>query len=87
MPTAFTPNGDGTNDIFYAKGFGIKKLVSFKIFNRLGQLLFVSTDENVGWDGTYKGEMSKQDVYTYLVNFQAIDGKKHTKTGHVTLLK
>jgi gliding motility-associated-like protein len=69
VPTAFTPNGDGVNDILYARGFGIKKLLNFKIYNRLGQLIFVTNDENFGWDGYYKNIIQNSDTYFY--NYEA----------------
>jgi hypothetical protein len=49
--------------------------------------LYKDDNQTKGWDGTYKGELCKNDVYVYLVKFTSLDGKKHTKTGHVTLLK
>ncbi len=86
IPNTFTPNEDGVNETFMVYGTGISN-IELIIFDRWGAKLFTSTEQSKGWDGTFKGEMSKQDVYTYLVNYQALDGKKHTKTGHVTLLK
>jgi len=65
VPRAFTPNGDGINDVLYVRGFGVKKLLNFKIFNRLGQLIFLTTDENLGWDGYYKGVLQNTDTYYY----------------------
>lgn len=87
-PTAFTPNGDGNNDVYYARGFGIKKLQSFKIYNRWGQLLFFSQDENNGWDGYYKGALQAQDTYFYtIVGESYIPGKVVKKEGNFLLLK
>lgn len=87
-PTAFTPNGDGNNDVYYARGFGIKKLQSFKIYNRWGQLLFFSQDENNGWDGYYKGSLQAQDTYFYtIVGESYIPGKLVKKEGNFLLLK
>src|SRR5207248_1048052 len=48
VPNAFSPNGDGINDIIYVKGWGIKRLISFKIYNRWGQLVFETSDINTG---------------------------------------
>lgn len=86
IPNVFTPNFDGINDTFLVYGVGISN-VEVSIFDRWGESLFNSKDQLKGWDGVYKGEICKQDVYTYVVNFTSLDGKKHTKTGHVTLLK
>jgi gliding motility-associated-like protein len=86
VPNVFTPNGDGNNDVFMVYGTGITKL-EMNIFDRWGEKLFTSTNQKEGWDGTYKGVMSKQDAYTYMIIYTALDGKKVEKTGHVTLLK
>jgi gliding motility-associated-like protein len=86
IPNVFTPNGDGNNDVFLVYGTGITKF-EMNIFDRWGTKLFVSKDQLQGWDGTYKGVLSKQDAYTYLIIYTALDGKKVEKTGHVTLLK
>jgi gliding motility-associated-like protein len=86
IPNVFTPNGDGNNDVFLVYGTGITKL-EMTIFDRWGEKLFNSKDQLQGWDGMYKGVLSKQDAYTYLVTYTSLDGKKHEKTGHVTLLK
>lgn len=86
IPNVFTPNGDGNNDVFMVYGTGITKL-EINIFDRWGEKLFTSTNQKEGWDGTYKGVMSKQDAYTYMIIYTGLDGKKVEKTGHVTLLK
>ncbi|MDP2386697.1 MAG: PKD domain-containing protein [Bacteroidota bacterium] len=65
VPTAFTPDGDGTNDVIYVDGWGIKKLIYFRIYNRWGQLLFESTDLETGWDGYYNGVLQNMETYVY----------------------
>ena len=88
LPDAFTPNGDGVNDILYVEGWGIEELLSFKIYNRWGELLFETNDLNEGWDGKYKGELQNPDSYAYVVeakNF--IFGNPETFTGFVDLVK
>ncbi|MCE2963819.1 MAG: T9SS type B sorting domain-containing protein [Chitinophagales bacterium] len=88
VPTAFTPNGDGNNDILFAKGFGIKKLLSFKIFNRQGQILFLSNDENHGWDGNYKDVPQNSEVYYYIYEAESfIPGKIVSGEGNFMLLR
>ncbi len=67
VPQAFSPNGDGVNDILYAKGWGIERLLSFRIYNRWGELVFETDDINQGWDGRYKGEIQNPDSYAYVV--------------------
>src|SRR5207342_761602 len=68
VPTAFTPNGDGRNDVIYVDGWGIRKLNYFRIYNRWGQMLFESNDINVGWDGTFKGVPQNMETYVYEVS-------------------
>jgi len=72
--------------VFLVYGTGLNK-VEMIIFDRWGEKLYTSNDQLKGWDGTFKSGEVKQDVYTYLINYTSLDGKKHTKTGHVTLLK
>lgn len=86
IPSVFTPNGDGLNDVFLVYGTGFKE-ITVSVFDRWGEKLFLTEDQTIGWDGTYKGVLSKEDVYTYLVEYTALDGKKYTKSGHVTLMK
>lgn len=86
IPNIFTPNEDGLNDVFIVYGTGLTKFEMI-IFDRWGEKLFVSKDQLTGWDGTYKGKLSKNDVYPYLIHYTSLDGKKHTKSGHVTLMK
>lgn len=87
-PTAFTPNGDGNNDIFFARGFGIKKLTAFKIYNRQGTLLFFSVSEHDGWDGNYKGVPQNSDTYFYTIEGESyIPNKKVFKDGNFLLLR
>ncbi|MFA6923318.1 MAG: PKD domain-containing protein [Bacteroidales bacterium] len=88
VPSAFTPNGDGINDIAYVAGWGIKKLISFKIFNRWGELLFESNDIKVGWDGKYKGTPQNTETYTYYVIAETyIDKEPITKKGLIKILR
>lgn len=89
IPNAFTPNYDGKNDIFQAEAFGVYETQSFKmvVFDRWGNKMFESNDLNKGWDGTKKGEVLQEDVFVYLVEYKDISGKKHTKTGSVSLIK
>ncbi len=88
VPTAFTPNGDGTNDVIYVDGWGIKKLNFFRIFNRWGQLIFESNDVNVGWDGTYNGVPQNTETYIYQVSVKTYTNEKDlTKTSSFRLIR
>jgi len=86
VPNIFTPNGDGLNDILKVKGIGIKT-IELIIFDRWGEIISISNDMDKGWDGTYKGTMCQDGSYVYKLNVLDDKNKKHTKTGHVTLMK
>ena len=88
MPNAFSPNGDGINDIYKAKS-GYQSLVEFHgyIFNRWGQKLFEWRDPADGWDGTYKGKPVKDGVYFCLVKAKGADGKEYNIKRDVNLLR
>lgn len=86
IPNAFTPDGDQLNDYFTVKGYGIKEL-QLLIFNRWGELLFESYDTEPKWDGTYKNELVKQDVYIYKLEVKDIFNQTHYYVGHVTVIK
>lgn len=86
VPTGFSPNGDGTNDILYVRGYNIATMV-FKIYNRWGNLVFESTDINHGWDGTYKGQPQEMEVYGYVLDVVFTDGSTAKKKGNITLLR
>ncbi len=86
VPSAFSPNGDGSNDKFLPACLHITDFEMF-IYDRWGQKIFYTTDENEGWDGKYKGKMCSQGVYVWKISYKEIEGDiKKTKTGHVTLL-
>jgi len=67
LPTAFTPNDDGNNDIFRIRGVGISDIEIFRVYNRWGEQLFETSQLSEGWDGTYKGQKVEQGVYMYYV--------------------
>ncbi len=88
MPNAFSPNGDGFNDIYKAKD-GYQSIVSFHayIFNRWGQKLYDWTDPAGGWDGKYKGKDVAEGVYFVLVEAKGADGRKFSIKRDVNLLR
>lgn len=65
VPNAFTPNGDGLNDIIRPVGVGIAQLQHFRIFNRWGQLLYSTSELGKGWDGTFSGVKQPAGTYVY----------------------
>lgn len=78
MPNAFSPNGDGYNDIYKAKE-GYQSIVKFKatIFNRWGQEIYSWTNPAEGWDGKWHGRTVKDGVYYVRVNAEGADGRKY----------
>lgn len=86
VPTAFSPNGDGNNDILYVYGGPFKQL-EFKIYNNWGQLIFTSHNQADGWDGTYNSVPQPIGVYVFTVNAITEDDVEHVISGDVTLLR
>lgn len=86
VPNAFSPNGDGVNDVVRVEGKGIVQL-EFRIFNRWGELVFESNNPNIGWDGTYKGVLQEMEVYTYTVDALLINQQRVPLKGNITLLR
>jgi len=88
VPNAFTPDGKNGNETFYPVLTGVQTTnYRFMVFNRWGQLLFETSEPNVGWNGTYNGILSEQDTYVWKLNLKDELGDKHTYTGHITLLR
>ncbi len=87
VPSAFTPNGDGKNDIVKSIPTGITKFQYFRIYNRFGQMLFSSSDPLKGWDGNFGG--TQQPSGTYVYTAQGIDymGKTISRKGTVVLIR
>ena len=87
IPNAFTPDGDGLNDLFRPTYLGIKKLDYFRIFNRYGVLVFETNDIGRGWDGRYKGRLQEIDNYIYILKGIDKFGSEKILKGNVLLLK
>jgi gliding motility-associated-like protein len=88
LPDAFTPNGDGRNDIFRLRWKGDVYNLNFSVYNRYGQRVFVSYQPDVGWDGTYGGKPCDMDVYFYDVKFDCgKEGNRVEYKGDVTLIR
>jgi gliding motility-associated-like protein len=89
-PNAFTPNGDGINDVFFPKGIMWKDgTYELYVFDRWGNQIFKSTDPAIGWDGKANGgnKIAQEDVYVWKVIMKDTHDKKHKFVGHVTLVK
>ncbi len=86
LPTGFTPNGDGTNDILYIRSNFITE-VYLTIYDRWGEKLFETNDVKKGWDGMYKGKLLDQGVYGYYMTFKCNNGRESFKKGNITLMR
>ncbi len=89
LPDAFTPNGDGRNDIYRLRWKGDVKNLVFSIYNRYGERVFVSYQPDVGWDGTFHGRPVDMGVYFYDVKFDcgSKEGNRVEYKGDVTLIR
>lgn len=88
FPSAFTPNGDGQNDVLRLRARPALVLDAYwVIYNRWGQQMFEANNLNDQWDGTYKGKDLPPDVYGYYLRVNCPGGEQFTKKGNVTLLR
>ena len=86
IPNAFTPNDDLENDVLYVRGRYVEEM-ELKIYDRWGELLFETTKQNVGWDGSFKGNKVDPAVYVYHLSVKCIDGQEYFKKGNVTVIR
>ena len=87
IPNAFTPNGDGLNDVFRAIAPGIKQTIYFRIYDRWGKLMFDTQNITKGWDGKYGGTLQPTAVYVWIIKGVDINGKMIELKGTVTLIR
>ena len=92
LPNTFTPNGDGVNDVFAVRGVGISNILSFRIYNKWGTLVFERTnfsanDYSNGWDGTFNSTPLGNDIYIYTVVATCITGDLIQVKGDIALIK
>jgi gliding motility-associated-like protein len=86
LPSAFSPNGDGFNEVFIVRGSGIEKM-QLLIYNKYGQKVFESTDQTIGWDGTLDGKALNAGVFAYILTYKLIGEEERVLKGSVTLVK
>ncbi len=86
VPSGFTPNGDGKNDVLYVKG-GPFTTLDFRVFNEWGNQIFHSKEQSVGWDGQYKGSIQQAGRYIWTVSGEVIDGRTVKMAGEVILTR
>ena len=89
LPTGFTPNGDGHNDVFSPLGPATRfaRDYEFQIWNRWGQEVYRTADVNLGWDGNFNGNQAQTGVYAYLVKYKSIQNEYKQIKGNVTLIR
>jgi gliding motility-associated-like protein len=87
VPSAFTPNGDGMNDVFRPIAIGYRSLKYFRVYNRFGEMVFDTNTLEAGWDGTYMHKLCDVGVYFWQVSFTDRYGNEGFMKGDVTLLR
>jgi gliding motility-associated-like protein len=87
VPNAFTPNGDGRNDLLHPILRGIKELRYFRVFNRLGQLLCETRNEQQGWDGTFKGIPQQMQTVVWMLEGIGVDNVSYVRKGATVLIR
>ncbi len=93
LPNAFSPNGDGLNDVFYViAGKDVKQVKQFQVFNRWGQKMFEKTngktnDINFGWNGYYNGQLVAQGTYVYQIVIELLSGGLEIHKGNISVLR
>ncbi|MBS1509839.1 MAG: gliding motility-associated C-terminal domain-containing protein [Bacteroidetes bacterium] len=87
VPSAFTPNGDGTNDVLRAIVSGLKEFHYFTVYNRYGQVVFTTTDPANGWDGTFDGVRQHTGSFVWMLEVVDQTGTLIRQKGNVTLIR
>ena len=87
VPTAFTPNGDGINEVFRIKNLPQQRFVSLQIYNRYSQLIFSTRNATSFWNGTFNGKLQPAGSYVYLLQYINCKGDKQSDSGSVILLR
>ncbi len=92
IPNTFSPNGDGSNEVFYLRGTGLFRVKTLRVFNRWGEVVFEKREFPVnnpayGWDGTYKGRPGNADVYIYQLEIVCSNGDILKYSGNIALIR
>lgn len=86
VPNSFSPNDDAINDVLLVDGLGITSMM-FRIYNRYGQLVYESDDQDLGWDGKINGEPLNPATFAWTLEYMLVNGLGGKMNGNVTLLK
>ena len=93
LPNAFSPNGDGLNDVFYViAGKDVKQVKQFQVFNRWGQKMFEringkTNDISFGWNGYYNGQLVAQGTYVYQIVIELLTGELEIHKGNISVIR
>lgn len=87
VPSGFTPNNDGSNDLFRPMSVGFRAYKYFRVFNRFGELVYDTKRIGDGWDGSYKGRKADLGTYFWLLSAEDKDGNVIQRKGDVTLIR
>lgn len=87
VPSGFTPNGDGKNDVFRPSGVGYSEIKTFRVFNRFGEMVFTTDKFYEGWDGTYNGQQADMGTYFWMLSINDRFGKEEFIKGDVVLIR
>lgn len=86
VASAFSPNGDGQNDILYVQGYNLYA-VNLLVYNKYGELVFETSDQSIGWDGTYRNRDENPGVFSWVLNYNLTNGSTGTISGNTTLFR
>lgn len=86
VPSAFTPNGDGLNDLFYVKANFEPRNFELTVFTRNGERVFQTRDMNIGWDGMAHGNLLPSGMYVYLIKYKDSHGNEQQQQGQILLI-
>jgi len=87
VPTAFTPNGDGRNDLLRPIAAGMSRIDYFTIFNRWGEMVYTSSNPGTGWDGKVNGDLQGPGTFIWMVKAIDYTGRPFFEKGTVTLIR
>ncbi len=87
IPNSFSPNRDGVNDVFKARSIADIQIITFRIFDRWGNLVFEGSNDNAEWNGTYHGALAEPGVYVYYMEVKCPAGQVNFMKGNITMLR
>jgi gliding motility-associated-like protein len=87
VPSAFTPDKNGKNDVFKGTVYGAMSTYSLAVYNRLGELVFFSKNDLQGWNGMYRGIMQPAGAYIWMLSYTPADGRQRNQKGSMVLIR